>query len=35
MGTGTLSLEVKQQGYEADHSPPNNSKVKKIYIFME
>jgi hypothetical protein len=29
MGTGrALSLEVKWQGSEADHSPPSNAKVK-------
>jgi hypothetical protein len=25
---GALSLEVKRQGHEADHSPPSNAEVK-------
>jgi hypothetical protein len=27
-----LSPGVKQLGHEADHSPPTNAEVKKIYI---
>jgi hypothetical protein len=30
---GALSLGVKQQGREADHSPPASAKVKKIWIY--
>jgi hypothetical protein len=29
MGTGALSLRVKQQGHEADHSPPSSAEAKK------
>jgi hypothetical protein len=27
--TGAISLEVKQPGREADHSPPSSAKVKE------
>jgi hypothetical protein len=27
---GALSLGVKWQGREADHSPPNNAEIKKM-----
>jgi hypothetical protein len=27
---GALSLEVKQPGHEADHSPPSSAKVKEL-----
>jgi hypothetical protein len=30
---GTLSPEVKRQGREADHSPPSNAEVKKMWIY--
>jgi hypothetical protein len=33
MGTGSLSLGVKQQGREADHSPPTSAKVKTMWIY--
>jgi len=29
MGKGALSLEVKQPGREADHSPPSSTEVKE------
>jgi hypothetical protein len=29
MGTGALSLEVKQPGHEADHLPPSAAKVRE------
>jgi hypothetical protein len=35
MGTGALSLGVKQPGLETDHSPPTSAEVKKnveLYI---
>jgi hypothetical protein len=28
-----LSREVKQQGREADHSPPTSAKAKKTWIY--
>jgi hypothetical protein len=31
---GALSLEVKQQGREADHSPPSTTEVKKTWIYV-
>jgi hypothetical protein len=39
---GSLSLEVKQPGREADHSPPSSAEVKNVctipplhlYVFM-
>jgi hypothetical protein len=33
MGTGDLSQRVKQQGREANHSPPTSAKAKKIWIY--
>jgi hypothetical protein len=30
---GALSLGVKRQGHEADHSPPTGAEVKKIWIY--
>jgi hypothetical protein len=30
---GFLSPEVKQQGREADHSPPNSAEVKNMWIY--
>jgi hypothetical protein len=33
MGTGALSARAKLQGREADHSPPVNAEVKKIWIY--
>jgi hypothetical protein len=33
MGTRTLSLEVKQQGREADHSTSTSAKIKKTRIY--
>jgi hypothetical protein len=30
MGTGALSLEVKQLGHEANHSHPTSAKANKI-----
>jgi hypothetical protein len=33
MGRGALSLGVKRQGCEADHSPPTSVKVKKMWIY--
>jgi hypothetical protein len=30
---GALSLGVKRQGHEADHSPPTSAKVKKMWIY--
>jgi hypothetical protein len=30
---GALSPGVKQQGREADHSPPTSAKVKKMWIY--
>jgi hypothetical protein len=30
---GTLSLGVKRQGREADHSPPSSIEVKKMWIY--
>jgi hypothetical protein len=30
---GAISLAVKWQGLEADHSPPTSAKVKKIWIY--
>jgi hypothetical protein len=29
MGTGGIFPGVKQQGYEADHSPPSSAQVQK------
>jgi hypothetical protein len=29
MGTGSLSVKVKLQGREADHSPPSSAEVKE------
>jgi hypothetical protein len=29
----TLSTWVKQQGREADHSPPTSAEVKKMWIY--
>jgi hypothetical protein len=31
---GALSLGVKQQGREADQSPPVIAEVKKLYIYI-
>jgi hypothetical protein len=31
--SGTLSPGVKRPGCEADHSPPTNAEVKKIWIY--
>jgi hypothetical protein len=31
--SGTLSPEVKRPGREADHSPPTNAEVKKMWIY--
>jgi hypothetical protein len=28
-----LSLEVKQLGHEADHSPPSSAKVKNVWSY--
>jgi hypothetical protein len=33
VGTGALFPRVKQQGWEADHSPPTRVKVKKTWIY--
>jgi hypothetical protein len=33
MGTGGSFPGVKQQGREADHSPPTSAEVKKIWIY--
>jgi hypothetical protein len=33
MGTGALTLGVKWQGHEADHSLPTSAKVKKTWIY--
>jgi hypothetical protein len=30
---GTISLAVKRQGREAEHSPPTSAKVKKMWIY--
>jgi hypothetical protein len=30
---GALSSGVKQQGREADHSPPTSAEVKKMWIY--
>jgi hypothetical protein len=30
---GALSSDKKQQGREADHSPPASAKVKKMWIY--
>jgi hypothetical protein len=30
---GVLSLGVKRQGCEADHSPPSSAEVKKMWIY--
>jgi hypothetical protein len=32
-GSGVLSPGVKQQGSEADHSPPTSAKVKKMWMY--
>jgi hypothetical protein len=31
MGNGALSVGVKRQGREADHSPPSSAKVKNVW----
>jgi hypothetical protein len=31
---GSLSLQVKQLGYEADHSPPSSTKVKEVELHL-
>jgi hypothetical protein len=33
MGNGTISLGVKRQGREADHSPPINAEVKRMWTY--
>jgi hypothetical protein len=33
MGTRALSLRVKQQGCETDHSPPISAEVKKAWTY--
>jgi hypothetical protein len=33
MGTGALSLRVKQLGREAEHSPPTSVEAKKMWIY--
>jgi hypothetical protein len=33
MGTGALSPRVKRKRREADHSPPINAEVKKMWIY--
>jgi hypothetical protein len=33
MGTGAHSPRVKQEGHEADHSPPTTAEVKKTWIY--
>jgi hypothetical protein len=33
MGIGGSFLGVKQQGREADHSPPTSAEVKKMWIY--
>jgi hypothetical protein len=33
MYTRGLSLEVKQLGREADHSPPNSAELKNMWIY--
>jgi hypothetical protein len=33
IGTGGSFLGVKQQGREADHSPPTSAEVKKMWIY--
>jgi hypothetical protein len=33
MGTGDSFSGVKRQGREADHSPPTNAEVKKMWIY--
>jgi hypothetical protein len=30
---GALSLEVKRQGSEADHSPPSSAEVKNAWLY--
>jgi hypothetical protein len=30
---GALSLGVKRQGRESDHSPPTSAEVKKMWIY--
>jgi hypothetical protein len=31
---GAFSLEVKQLGHEADHSPQTSAEVKKMWIYI-
>jgi hypothetical protein len=31
--SGALSLEVKQPGHEANHSPPSTAKVKNVWSY--
>jgi hypothetical protein len=33
LSTGALSPGVKRLGREADHSPPTNTEVKKMWIY--
>jgi hypothetical protein len=33
MGTGDSFPEVKQPGREADHSPPTNADVKRMWVY--
>jgi hypothetical protein len=33
MSIGTLSSGIKQQGYEANYSPPTSAEVKKIWMY--
>jgi hypothetical protein len=34
VGTGVLSSGVKRPEREADHSPPTNAEVKKVWIYI-
>jgi hypothetical protein len=34
MGTGGSFPDIKRLGREADHSPPTNAEVKKIWIYI-
>jgi hypothetical protein len=33
-GAGALSLGLRQPGREANHSPPANAEVKKMWIYI-
>jgi hypothetical protein len=30
---GAVSLGVKRQGHETDHSPPTSAEIKKMWIY--